>query len=476
MTAMLVQPLHDGPPAVVVVPAAVSVAVRRLRALATDGVVRGLRHGQAVAAGLVYVHGMTVAAFATDPSTRGGALTGEDATLIAAAIDDAVASDLPVVGLWHSSGARIDQGVIALDGMGRMFAAMTRASGRVPHLSVMLGTSAGGAAYGAALSDVVVTAPAGNMFVTGPGVVAEVTGDRVSVEELGGPDVHARRSGVVHVAMPDETAALACVRDLLDLLTVVERPAPAVGEDPRFATALPERVRWGYDVRPIVELLLDETASRIEVQREWAPNMVTTLGRIGGRSVGVLANNPSQLAGCIDARAADKAARFVQMCDALGIALVVLVDVPGYLPGVDQEHDAVLRRGAKILHAFADATVPRVTLHTRKAYGGAYIAMNSRSLGATAVLAWPTAQIAVMGAEAAAQVRHRKELEAAAPSERAELLRRFVAEDASADGLQQAVAAGLVDRVIDPRRTVLEISAALRAAPRARGRHRNIPL
>jgi acetyl-CoA/propionyl-CoA carboxylase carboxyl transferase subunit len=238
---------------------------------------------------------------------------------------------------------------------------------------------------------------------------------------------------------------------------------------------MPDAANRAYDVKPVVQALLDEPG--VELHAKWAPNIVTTLGRFGGRTVGVIANNPLRLGGCLDAASAEKAARFVRMCDALGVPLIVLVDVPGYLPGLGQEWDGVVRRGAKLLHAFAEAVVPRVTLVTRKAYGGAYIAMNSRSLGATAVFAWPAAEIAVMGAAAAVNVLHRKKL-AATPHEEREALRAQLIEEQVkvAGGVQRALEIGVVDDVIEPGESRRRIAEALAAAPAARGAHGNIPL
>jgi acetyl-CoA/propionyl-CoA carboxylase carboxyl transferase subunit len=251
-------------------------------------------------------------------------------------------------------------------------------------------------------------------------------------------------------------------------------PAPVLaGTDP--AALLPDSRRRAYDVHPLISALLDEPG--IELHPRWAPNIVTTLGRLGGRTVGVVANNPLRLGGCLDATSAEKAARFVRMCDALGVPLVVLVDVPGYLPGVGQEWDGVVRRGAKLLHAFAEATVPRVTLVTRKAYGGAYIAMNSRALGATRVFAWPGAEVAVMGAVAAVRVLHRRTLAAAPAEQRLEVEANLAAEhEREAGGLARAVSLGVIDEVIEPVKTRQAIADAIAAAPDTRGHHGNIPL
>jgi acetyl-CoA/propionyl-CoA carboxylase carboxyl transferase subunit len=426
------------------------------------------------------VDGTPAIAFATDATRMGGAMGTVGCQHVVDAIDAAVRERVPVIGLWHSGGARLAEGVVALDGVGQVFAAMVRASGRVPQISVVLGPAAGGAAYGPALTDIVIMSKAGRIFVTGPEVVRSVTGEQVDMERLGGPEPHGRRSGVVHITTKDDESALAEGRKLTSLLGHQGRLTPAdvaVGADDghNLGAAMPAEANRAYDVKPVVKALLDEPG--VELHAKWAPNVVTTLGRFAGRTVGVIANNPLRLGGCLDAFSAEKAARFVRMCDSLGVPLVVLVDVPGYLPGLGQEWDGVVRRGAKLLHAFAEAVVPRVTLVTRKAYGGAYIAMNSRSLGATAVFAWPTAEVAVMGASAAVNILHRKKL-AAAPHEQRESLREaLIAEQIQvAGGVNRALEIGVVDDVIKPEETRRRIAEALAAAPAARGAHGNIPL
>jgi len=332
------------------------------------------------------VEGTAVIAFCTDATVMGGAMGIDGCRHIVDAIDTALRERLPVVGIWHSGGARLAEGVTALHAVGEVFAAMVRASGRIPQISVVLGPAAGGAAYGPALTDLVIMGPAGRVFVTGPEVVRSVTGENVDMESLGGPDTHGRRSGVVHVVTDSEEDALETARAAVDLLAAQGSFAPAEDEpEVDLRALLPEQPQRAYDVKPLIAAVLDGPG--LELHPRYAPNVVTTLGRLAGRTVGVIANNPLRLGGCLDSASAEKAARFVRMCDAFGVPLVVLVDVPGYLPGVGQEWDGVVRRGAKLLHAFAEAVVPRVTLVTRKSYGGAYIAMNARSLGATTVFA-----------------------------------------------------------------------------------------
>ncbi|MEV1330648.1 carboxyl transferase domain-containing protein [Micromonospora costi] len=453
----------------------------RLRALVDAGSLRLLapRDGSGVMWARGEIEGTPVVAYATDATRMGGAMGAEGCRHIVDAIDTAVRERVPVLGLWHSGGARLAEGVVALDAVGQVFAAMVRASGRVPQISVVLGPAAGGAAYGPALTDIVVMSGAGRIFVTGPEVVRSVTGEQVDMARLGGPEPHGRRSGVVHVTCADDDAALAESRRLAALLGRQGRLSPADvpdgGDGHDLAARMPAEANRAYDVKPVVAALLD--APGVELHAKWAPNVVTTLGRFAGRTVGVIANNPLRLGGCLDAASAEKAARFVRMCDSLGVPLIVLVDVPGYLPGLGQEWDGVVRRGAKLLHAFAEAVVPRVTLVTRKAYGGAYIAMNSRSLGATAVFAWPNAEVAVMGASAAVNILHRKRL-AAAPVEEREALRAQLIEEQIrvAGGVNRALEIGVVDDVIKPAETRRRIAEALAAAPAARGAHGNIPL
>jgi acetyl-CoA/propionyl-CoA carboxylase carboxyl transferase subunit len=422
------------------------------------------------------VDGMTAVAFASDPRVQGGAMGSAGCAAIVTAYDQATELGAPVIGLWHSGGARLREGVESLHAVGLVFAAMTRASGKVPQISVVLGPAAGGAAYGPALTDLVILSEQGRIFVTGPDVVRSVTGEDVDMERLGGPEPHSRRSGVVHMVTGSDAEALGQARALALLLGRQQPAAPAAElPDADVAAALPESARRAYDVHPVLDRLLD--APPAELHPRWAPNIVTALGRLGGRTVGVVANNPLRLGGCLDATSAEKAARFVRMCDAFGVPLVVVVDVPGYLPGVGQEWDGVVRRGAKLLHAFAEATVPRVTLVTRKAYGGAYIAMNSRSLGATRVFAWPGAEIAVMGAVAAVRILQRRALAAAPPDKRHEVEAELAAEhERAAGGLDRAVELGVVDEVIEPAKTRQAIAAAIAAAPARRGQHGNIPL
>jgi acetyl-CoA/propionyl-CoA carboxylase carboxyl transferase subunit len=452
----------------------------RLEALFDPGSARLLtphdKSGAVAATGTI--DGMTAVAFASDPRVQGGALGSEGCAAIVTAYEEALVRGAPVLGLWHSGGARLREGAESLHAVGTVFAVMTRASGVIPQISVVLGAAAGGAAYGPALTDIVILSDHARIFVTGPDVVRSVTGEDVDMARLGGPEPHSRRSGVVHLVAATDADALSQARRVALLLgeqAAVDVDLVAGQDGAELDQLLPESVRRAYDVHPLLAGLLD--APGIELHPRWAPNVVTMLGRMAGRTVGIVANNPLRLGGCLDATSAEKAARFVRMCDAFGVPLVVVVDVPGYLPGVGQEWDGVVRRGAKLLHAFAEATVPRVTLVTRKAYGGAYIAMNSRSLGATRVFAWPGAEVAVMGAVAAVRILHRRTLADVPPDQLQEAEARLAGEhEREAGGLERARALGVIDEVIEPSTTREAIVRAIAAAPQVRGRHGNIPL
>jgi acetyl-CoA/propionyl-CoA carboxylase carboxyl transferase subunit len=423
------------------------------------------------------INGAPAVSFCSDATVMGGAMGEVGCQHIVDAIDLAVRERVPVIGLWHSGGARLAEGVVALHAVGLVFQAMIRASGRVPQISVVLGPAAGGAAYGPALTDIVIMSTGGRVFVTGPDVVRSVTGENVDMESLGGPDTHGRRSGVVHITTDDDNAAIAAAQGLTSLLARQGAfELSVLGPDHDLSALLPDSPKRAYDVHPLIGAVLDE-GGFIELHEKWAPSIVTGFGRLTGRTVGVIANNPLRLGGCLDSLSAEKAARFVRMCDAFGVPLVVLVDVPGYLPGVGQEWDGIVRRGAKLLHAFGESVVPRVTLVTRKTYGGAYIAMNSRALGATKVFAWPDAEVAVMGASAAVGILHRKKLAAAPPGEREVLHAQLAAEhEKIAGGVSKAMEIGVVDELIDPATTRRRLAEALAAAPPARGAHGNIPL
>ncbi|ASU77732.1 propionyl-CoA carboxylase subunit beta [Actinopolyspora erythraea] len=456
----------------------------RLEQLVDPGTLEPLheRDESGVLTGRGAVDGTRVVAYCSDVTRMGGAMGAAGCGRVVEAIDLALAERCPVIGVWHSGGARLPEGVLSLDGMGRMFSAMIRASGRVPQISVIVGPAAGGAVYGPALTDVVVMSPSGKMFVTGPDVVRSVTGEEIDMEGLGGVDAHGKRSGVVHLVAEDESDAYTRARRVTGMLARPGVFSPhTTTERPELGNLLPDRPQRAYDMHPVISDILDGGETGLsgfeELQPRWAPNMITGLGRLAGRSVGVLANNPIRLGGCLDSLSAEKAARFVRMCDCFGVPLVVLVDVPGYLPGVSQEWNGVVRRGAKLLHAFGEAVVPRVTLVLRKSYGGAYIAMNSRALGATHVLAWPGAEVAVMGAKAAVGVLHRKKLAAAPEEEREELRDELAAEhERASGGVERAVELGFVDEVIDPAESRRRLAEVLAAASERSGAHANIPL
>jgi acetyl-CoA/propionyl-CoA carboxylase carboxyl transferase subunit len=453
--------------------------LQRLKAFFDEGTLELITAEDAsgVLCGLGKVRGTPVVTFASDARIQGGAMGRQGCQAILVAYQRALANNVPIVGIWHSGGARLAEGVVSLHAVGEVFAIMTRASGKIPQISIVIGPAAGGAAYGPALTDIVILGPDGRVFVTGPEVVRSVTGENVDALRLGGPEPHGRRSGVVHVVT--ETTQDAYERGQLLCSLLGDQGTLDVGavQNRDLGESFPESARRAYDVHPLIVNVLDDAEHNVELHPKWAPNITTTLGRFGGRTVGVVANNPMRLGGCLDSSSAEKSARFVRMCDALGVPLIVLVDVPGYLPGVGQEWDGVVRRGAKLLHAFAEATVPRVTLVTRKAYGGAYLAMNSRSLGATKVFAWPTATVAVMGAVAAVRILHRRRLAEVAEEDRTQVENELAGEhELLSGGLALAIEIEVIDDVIEPQRTRKALAAAIAAAPQRRGDHRNIPL
>jgi acetyl-CoA/propionyl-CoA carboxylase carboxyl transferase subunit len=387
-----------------------------------------------------------------------------------------MAFQLPIIGIWHSGGARLSDGVLSLDAFGQVFQAMVSASGRIPQLSLVLGPTAGGGAYGPALTDVVVLAPEGRIFVTGPDVVKSVTGEDIDIAALGGPEAHSKNSGVAHVIAPDEETAFNEIKDLVSLFADQGHFKTDVTEID-LSQLVPPISKRTYDVVPLIDAILDLDGEKLELLPMWAENMSTVLGRLGGRTVGVIANNPSHIGGVLDAAAAEKAARFVRTCDAFGIPMVVIADVTGFLPGPGQEWEGAVRRGAKLLHAFAESVVPRVTLITRRAFGGAYVAMNSKALGATRIFAWPEAEVSVMGSIAAVRVLHRRILAELPEDQRAGMELELAAEhDRTSGGIARAVEIGAVDEVITPQQTRTALVQALASAPHRRGTHTNIPL
>ncbi|MER5502632.1 acyl-CoA carboxylase subunit beta [Streptomyces sp. NPDC002561] len=445
-------------------------------------------HSDGVVTGWGQVHGRTVFAYAHDFRIFGGALGEAHAQKIHKVMDLARAAGSPVVGLCDGAGARIQEGVTALAGYGGIFTRNVRNSGVIPQISVVLGPCAGGAAYSPALTDFVfMVRGTSQMFITGPDVVQAVTGEHVSQERLGGADSHASVSGVAGFAYDDEESCLEDVRHLLSLLPSNNRELPPAADtdDPadrrceRLLDLVPAQPHQSYDMRDVIAEIVDH-GEFFEVHADWARNVVCAFTRLGGRSVGVVANQPSALAGVLDIHASEKAARFVQFCDAFSIPLVTLVDVPGFLPGVDQEHGGVIRHGAKLLYAYCNATVPRISLVLRKAYGGAYIVMDSRSIGTDVALAWPSNEIAVMGAEGAANVIFRREIAAAEDPEavRAQKIKEYETELMHP---YYAAERGLVDDVIDPADTRARLIAALsmlrtKHVPLPGRKHGNLPL
>ncbi|UQI45081.1 acyl-CoA carboxylase subunit beta [Streptomyces sp. HU2014] len=435
----------------------------------TDGVITGWGT----------VHGRTVFVYAHDFRIFGGALGEAHATKIHKIMDMALAAGAPLVSLNDGAGARIQEGVSALAGYGGIFQRNTKASGVIPQISVMLGPCAGGAAYSPALTDFVfMVRETSQMFITGPDVVRAVTGEEISQNGLGGADVHSATSGVSHFAYDDEESCLEDVRFLLSLLPANNRELPPAtpGQDPadRRTEALldlvPDDPGRSYDIRSVIEEIVDD-AEYFEIHPAWATNIVCALARLDGHVVGIVANQPASYAGVLDIESSEKAARFVQFCDAFNIPLVTLVDVPGFLPGVDQEHNGIIRRGAKLLYAYCNATVPRISLVLRKAYGGAYIVMDSRSIGADLALAWPSNEIAVMGAEGAANVIFRREING---SDDPEAVRQQKIKEYKAELMHPYYAAerGLVDDVIDPGETR---QVLIRSLAMLRGKHADLP-
>ena len=422
------------------------------------------------------IKGNKVIVFASDATIKSGALGVAGAKVIVAAYKEAMSQQLPIIGIWHSGGARLSDGVLSLDAFGEVFQAMILASGQIPQLSLVLGPTAGGGAYGPALTDIVVLAPEGRIFVTGPDVVKSVTGEDVDMAMLGGPEAHSKNSGVAHVIASTEQEAFDEIRDVTSLFADQGHMKTDL-EDIDLSVFVPDVSKRSYEVHPLIDSLLDKDGEKLELLPVWAQNMSTVLGRMGGRTVGVVANNPAHIGGVLDSAAGEKAARFVRTCDAFGIPLIVIADVTGFLPGAGQEWEGAVRRGAKLLHAFGEAVVPRVTLITRRAYGGAYVAMNSKALGATRVFAWPKAEVSVMGAVAAVRVLHRRLLADLPEGQRADMELELAAEhERVSGGVARAVEIGAVDEIIEPRHTRQALAKALASTPNRRGAHGNIPL
>jgi len=451
----------------------------------TDGVVTG--YGT--------VDGRTVCVFSQDFSIHGGSLGEVNGEKICKVMDLAMKIGCPLVGINDGGGARIQEGVVALGAFADIFRRNVHASGVIPQISLIVGPAAGGAVYSPALTDfIVMVEKTSHMYITGPDVIKTVTGEDVGHEELGGAHTHNTKSGNAHYAAADEKDAIEYVKALLSFLpqnNLEDAPVfdgsvfDATGElstteeDAELNLLIPDSANQPYDMHRVIERVLD-AEDFLEVQPLFAPNILIGFGRVEGRSVGVVANQPMQLAGCLDIDASEKAARFIRTCDAFNIPILTFVDVPGFLPGADQEWNGIIRRGAKLLYAYAEATVPLVTVITRKAFGGAYDVMGSKHLGADINVAWPTAQIAVMGASGAVNILGKREVAAAEDPEarRAQLISEY--EDAL---LNPYVAAerGYVDSVIEPAETRVFISRALRTLRTKRAslppkKHGNIPL
>lgn len=451
-------------------------------------------YGDAVVTGVGTINGRQVALFSQDFTIFGGSLGETAGNKIIKIMDLALATGVPMIGILDSGGARIQEGVIALGKYGEIFKRNTMASGVIPQISIIMGPAAGGAVYSPALTDfVIMVDKTSNMFVTGPDVIKAVTGEDVGMEELGGARTHNTTSGVAHYLANDEEDALDYARTLLSYLpennlseTVVYEPATSLevtDEDLKLDTFIPDSPNQPYDMHKIVEALVDG-GEFLEVQPLFAPNIIIGFARIDGRSVGIIANQPQQMAGTLNIEAGEKAARFVRFCDAFSIPILTLVDVPGYLPGTDQEWAGVIRRGAKLLYAYAEATVPLVTVITRKAYGGAYIVMGSKQLGADINLAWPTAEIAVMGGQGAVNILYRNEIkQAEANGEDVAAVRAKLAAEYTYNVASPFLAAerGELDGIIEPSATRISVIKALRALRTKRAdappkKHGNIPL
>ncbi|WP_369207094.1 acyl-CoA carboxylase subunit beta [Streptomyces sp. PU-14G] len=450
-------------------------------------------YGDGVVTGYGTIDGRPVCVFSQDFTIFGGALGEVYGEKIVKVMDFALKTGCPVIGINDGGGARIQEGVAALGLFAEIFRRNTHASGVIPQISLILGPCAGGAVYSPAITDfTVMVDQTSHMFITGPDVIKTVTGEDVGFEELGGARTHNATSGVAHHLAGDEKDAIEYVKALLSYLpsnNLSEPPAFAEeadletsDEDRELDTLIPDSANQPYDMHGVIEHVVDD-GEFLETQALFAPNIITGFGRIEGQPVGVVANQPLQFAGCLNIDASEKAARFVRTCDAFNVPVLTFVDVPGFLPGTDQEYDGIIRRGAKLIYAYAEATVPLVTVITRKAFGGAYDVMGSKHLGADLNFAWPTAQIAVMGAQGAVNILHRKKLAAAGTPDQTEELRAQLTQEYEDALLNPYVAAerGYVDAVIRPAETRRHITRGLRTLRTKREqlppkKHGNIPL
>jgi propionyl-CoA carboxylase beta chain len=441
--------------------------------------------GDGFVTGYGLIHDRPVYVFAQDFTVFGGSLSEANAQKVVKLMDLALKTGTPVIGLNDSGGARIQEGVLSLAGYADIFLRNTLASGVIPQISAIMGPCAGGAVYSPALTDFVfMVEGTSHMFVTGPDVIRTVTHEDVTKERLGGAATHNSVSGVAHFQSHDDAACLRDIRELLTYLPQNNREDPpraestdsAEREDPELDTLVPEQPHLPYDMRDVIRRVVDNGVF-FEVQEHFAPNIVVGFARIDGRPVGIVGNQPAVLAGCLDIHSSAKGARFVRFCDAFNIPIVTFEDVPGFLPGTEQEFGGIIRHGAKLLYAYAEATVPKITIVTRKAYGGAYCVMGSKHLRTDVNLAWPTAEIAVMGADGAVNIIYKREI-AADPSSRAarmdEYRERFASPFAAAER-------GFIDDVIEPRQTRMKLARALRLLETKvdttpRRKHGNIPL
>jgi acetyl-CoA carboxylase carboxyltransferase component len=434
------------------------------------------------------VDGRTVFAFSQDFTARAGTLGEMQSKKICKVMDLALKAGAPIVGIDDSGGARIQEGIDALSGYGEIFFRNSAASGVIPQITAIMGPTAGGAVYSPAMTDwIFMVKNSSYMFITGPDVIRAVTGEEITQEDLGGAMAHNSRSGVAHFAAESDEDALTSIKELLSYLpsnNMEDPPLVETGDDPhRIDPALdeiiPDDPRKTYDIKEVITSIVDN-GRFFEPHQYYAPNIVVCFARLNGRAIGIIANQPKHLAGCLDVDASDKATRFIRFCDAFNIPMLTITDVPGYLPGRDQEWSGIIRHGAKLLWCYSEATVPKLTLITRKAYGGAYIAMCSRHLGADFVFSWPAAEIAVMGAEGAANIIHRREIKEAddPKAKRAEKIKEY--QDLFSNPYI-AASRGYVDAVIQPRDTRASLISALEAIVNKREtrppkKHGNIPV
>lgn len=445
-------------------------------------------YGDGVVTGYGKIHGRLIYVFSQDFTVFGGSLAEAHAEKICKIMDLAMKNGAPVIGLNDSGGARIQEGVVSLGGYADIFYRNTRASGVIPQISAVMGPCAGGAVYSPALTDfILMVEDTSYMFVTGPNVVKTVTHEEVSAEELGGASAHSTKSGVTQFSCKNDLDAIEHIKSLMSYIpSNCEEEAPRLDYDfsadetrPKLEEIIPENPNQPYDIREVIEEVIDEE-SFLEVHSKYAENIVVGFARLAGRSIGIVANQPAVLAGVLDIESSKKGARFVRFCDSFNIPLLVFEDVPGFLPGTDQEWNAIISNGAKLLYAFSEATVPRITVITRKAYGGAYDVMNSKHIGADLNYAWPTAEIAVMGAKGAAEIIFRNEIKEAADS--SEKLKEKEGEYAEMfANPYNAAARGYVDEVIEPSNTREKLIAAFESVENKvdvlpKKKHGNIPL